>query len=262
MEAIVPDALDQGASSGIVSARKASVTRVKRKRAQDNEDETRTNHNALLQLERGKLTFDSEASLNLGRFLEHPQISELEESSTQFAPFRFLYLAIGSWQTLQDFTEQLRIARGKPNVWIKPAKSSMSASETFNIICLLDSEEAVCILLRRYHAIKLLEEEQRYVAQNNGFVMVTPDTVAAGGRTQMGNPTVVQEAELIDRLAYKIKPNVQPTSEEFLSVRDKVKRLRRLARRLQNLTKLYGVGILALLPSGPSFSGYSLTDSM
>jgi hypothetical protein len=237
------------------------VTGFKRKREQNSEDRATCTYNHLLQSEWQKLSNVPEVErMQLGRFLEHPEVDQLDDSSP---PFRFLYLTIGSSQTLIDFSDQLRVARDTQNNSEGPTWFPSSISETFDMICRLDSEEATCLLLKRYHAIKLLEEEKEHHSiHNEGILIETPETMSTGGPTQMGNPAVIREAALIDRQTSKIRPDAQPGSKEYLAVRRKVKRIRQLAKRLQKLTDLYGIGILALLPSGPSFSGFSLTDTM
>jgi hypothetical protein len=217
------------------------VTGFKRKREQTSEDRATRTYNHLLQSEWQKLSNMSEVErMQLGR-----------------------YLTIGSSQTLIDFSDQLRVARDTKNNPGEPTWFPSSISETFDMICRLDSEEATCLLLKRYHAIKLLEEEkEHYSIHNEGILIETPETMSTGGPTQMGNPAVIREAALIDRQTSKIRPDAQLGSKEFLAICRKVKRIRQLAKRLQRLTDLYGMGILALLPSGPSFSGFSLTDTM
>jgi hypothetical protein len=237
------------------------VTGFKRKREQTSEDRATRTYNHLLQSEWQKLSNMSEVErMQLGRFLEHPEVDQLDDSSP---PFRFLYLTIGSSQTLIDFSDQLRVARDTQNNPGEPTWFPSSISETFDMICRLDSEEATCLLLKRYHAIKLLEEEKEHHSiHNEGILIETPETMSTGGPTQMENPAVIREAALIDRQTSKIRPDAQLGSKEFLAIRRKVKRIRQLAKRLQRLTDLYGMGILALLPSGPSFSGFSLTDTV
>ena len=237
------------------------VTGFKRKREQTSEDRATRTYNHLLQSEWQKLSNMSEVErMQLGRFLEHPEVDQLDDSSP---PFRFLYLTIGSSQTLIDFSDQLRAARETQDNPGGPSQFPSNISETFNIICHLESEEANCLLLKRYHAIKLLEEEEEHQGVNDGGILIeTAETMSTEGPVQMGNPTVIREAALIDKQTSKIRPDAQPGSKEFSVIRRRVKRIRQLAKRLRRLTTLYGMGILALLPSGPSFSGFSLTDTM
>ena len=71
-----------------------------------------------------------------------------------------------------------------------------------------------------------------------------------------------QGAAEIRFLTAKVAPDLEETSEKYSGVYDKVKRFRQLGKRLQILTKRLGIGVLVLLPSGPSFPGVSLTDRM
>jgi hypothetical protein len=91
--------------------------------------------------------------------------------------------------------------------------------------------------------------------------METPETFGFGN-TQIGNPQVRRDATKIKFLISKIVPGVEDTSKAYSTVYSKVKRFRQLGKRLQILTEHFGIGILVLLPSGPSFLGFSLTDPM
>ncbi|PZC88109.1 hypothetical protein A1F97_11099, partial [Pyrenophora tritici-repentis] len=253
----------RGFADGDERPQQTLVPSFKRKRARSGKDRATWAYNHILQLERQKLFSKPEVErMQLERFLEHPEVNQLDDGSV---PFRFLYLTIGSSQTLMDFSDQLRVARDTQNRLGVPLCSPSSISETFNTICRLDTTEATCILLKRYYAIKLLEEEEEeeYHGLNSEDIPVeTPETMSKEGTTQVGNPTVIRDAALIDRQTSKIRPDAQPGSREFLIIRRKVKRIRQLAKRLRGLTNLYGIGILALLPSGSSFSGFSVTDAM
>lgn len=139
---------------------KVLVTGFKRKRIQNNEDRATSTYNFLLESERQKLSkLPQVERMQLERFLRHPEIDQLDDSSPSF---RFLYLTIGSSQTLIDFSDQLRAARETQDNPERPSQFPSNISETFNIICHLESKEANCLLLKRYHAIKLLEEEEEH----------------------------------------------------------------------------------------------------
>jgi len=90
----------------------------------------------------------------------------------------------------------------------------------------------------------------------------TPETFGFGNTPQIGNPQVLEDAAETGFLTSKIVPDVETTSKVYRTVYFKVKRFRQLGKRLQKLTKPFGIGVLVLLPSGPSFPGFSLTDHM
>lgn len=182
------------------------------------------------------------------------------ETGTTILP-QFLYLAIGSWQTISDYRDLLRRARCTSNVLRHPNVLAWSAADTYNEICRLDQEEALTVLLRRYHTIKLCAENQPYDDDYGRIIVQTPDTVGLVETAIAGNPIYVRDARLTDQLVLKILPDTQPGSAEFIKARRRVKRLRKLARYLSGLVQTYGFGILALLPSGPSFGELSLTDT-
>ncbi|KZM21683.1 ribonuclease III [Ascochyta rabiei] len=192
-----------------------------------------------------KRTEDSKAKAiliyheSLTRHLEHPEIRELEKRSSIL--LHSLYLTIGSWHTIDDFKNQLRLARYVPSVFRVPGNSGWNAAETYTEICRLEKSEALSVLLRRYHTINLF---------------------GVSGRPNAGNPVLALDASLTNELLYRIMPDVQPGTEDFKTARRKVKRLRKLAKYLHILVQSYGFGILALLPSGPSFGAVSLTDNM
>jgi hypothetical protein len=82
------------------------------------------------------------------------------------------------------------------------------------------------------------------------------------GKSKCREPQFALDAKLTDELLRKIMPDTQDGSSEFEKSRRKVKQLRKLARYLHVMVDSYGFGILALLPSGPSFGELSLTDPM
>lgn len=73
---------------------------------------------------------------------------------------------------------------------------------------------------------------------------------------------MLQDAAEIIFLTSRIIPGVESTSKEYLAIYSKVKPFRQLGKRLQMLTKHFGIGVLGLLLSGPSFPSFSLTDHM
>lgn len=230
---------------------------LKRKRFQGTRGKDHPIYSSMLCSEQQKL--DCVAPLRkdeLARFLEIPQVCKPENKPTML--LRFLYLATGSWQVLDDFQGQLRLARSLPVICRQPG----TAAETYREICRLEGVESLNILMRRYHTINLCENEREEQRQCNQIIVETPHTIGLPGRLNAGNPILALDASLTDQLVYRIMPNIEPGSEEFKKARRKVKRLRKLARYLYILIDSYGIGILALLPSGPSFGDISLTDNV
>jgi hypothetical protein len=144
----------------------------------------------------------------------------------------------------------------------QPTVLNMSVTQRFREICRLDSEEAICVLSKRYHMVKLCENEEDTFLQNNRLIVETPETFGTGRRAQIGSPVVLREAALTDALLSKVRPDLTSDTAEFQNFRRKIKRLRRLAKILRLLTDTYGFGILALLPSGQTYSVSPLTDNM
>jgi hypothetical protein len=237
------------------------TTRAKRKRSQSKKEKTDSTYQDMLVSERQKLNhLSQDERQRLSRFLEHPRPNALVEKKSNV--LHFLWLAIGSWQTISNFRNQLQLARNATYVCEKSNSSIWGAAETYAEICRLDNEESLTVLLRRYHAIKLCEEESTSDGLQ-GYIMVeTPNTIVAGGRSTPGNPGLIRKACRTDELVFKILPNVQRGSKDFKKARTRVKQLRKLATHLSVLVNSYGLGILALLPSGASFGELSLTDNM
>lgn len=196
------------------------------------------------------------------KYLAYPQVDKISHSPTQVMQLRSLFLGIGSCGALLDFEELFRVARQKKAIQPQYGRPILNIAEMFNEICLLESEEALCVLTRRYHVIKFCSTAREVFHQNNCMVMETSSTFTAGHRVRRGNPNVLREAAITTALATQIQPLWETESKDFKKLCFKVKRLRKLARNLQMLTDIYGFGILALLPSGPSHQDLSVTDTM
>ncbi|KAH7119870.1 hypothetical protein B0J11DRAFT_440000 [Dendryphion nanum] len=193
--------------------------------------------------------------------LDHPQLEKLSENPTHNIQLRFWYLAIGSSRSIVDFKQQLHFAREGSVVPAPLSGLDLGLKERFGEICRLEGEEAFCVLARRFHIMKLCEIQSENFLTNYRMVVQTAHTFGTGHRARRGNPILLEEAELIDALLFKINPEVVRDTEEFKKMRLKIKGMRRIWKRLQILTKTFGHGILAILPSGPIHSGLSLTDT-
>lgn len=218
-------------------------------------------HQRLMDEELEKLNgFPGSRRGDLEALLDHPQIAELSANSSYLGQLHLLYLGIGSCQSLVQFKESLRVARTKPNTSVYTIGPNLLPVERFRKICLHDDQEALSVLVRRYHVVKLFETELENLRQDNGMIVETPSNFGMSHIPQAGNPAMMQEAALTDRLLEKVAPDLMMGTTEFRKVRERLKQMRRLAKKLQILTKRYGFGVLALLPSGPSYSDFTITD--
>ena len=233
----------------------------KRKRVQSSQNKNDSTYRSMLGLEKDKLNpFTHDERTRLARFLESPLFSKQDHKFS--TSHQFLYLAIGSRLAIEDYKGLLRLARSVSGVGQPSRALSWSAAETYKRICCLEKEEALHVLRRRYHTMQLCGNENRTCLGYSQMIVETPRTVCAAGRANAGNPRFALDAKLTDELLRKIMPDTQDDSSEFEKARRKVKQLRKLARYLHVMVDSYGFGILALLPSGPSFGELSLTDSM
>jgi hypothetical protein len=195
-------------------------------------------------------------------FLEHAQIGKWSKDPSQMPQRRLVYMAIGSCQSLIDFKNQLHAAREMLSKSDQPIGPTLSLKERFTEICRFDNKEAFCVLSRRYHSIKLCETEEELFFQNSQMTIDTPQTLSTIRNTPRGGPRVLQAATLTNRLLFRVRPELKDNTAEFRSCREKIKRLRKLAKILRVLTDTYGFGILALLPSGSAYAESPLTDTM
>lgn len=234
-------------------------SRRKTKRVQTERDKATAVLESLLDAEREKIdAYSGPGRAELLRHLEYPQTTQIKDPCHLF---HFLYLAVGSWDTLADFASQLQNAREARRSFVLPSPDSSTASMVFDMMCRLDYERTTCILLKRYYAVQLFEEGQRFSQSDESMHLETMETFGVGN-AQKGNPQVLRDAAEIKYLVSKITPGVEDTSKVYSTVYLKVKRFRQLGKRLQVFTKPFGIGVLALLPSGPSFPCFSLTDQM
>ncbi|KAJ4983417.1 hypothetical protein SVAN01_11069 [Stagonosporopsis vannaccii] len=238
-----------------------SAKAVKRKRCENEYERFHCLYLKMLQAEQKKLLqYPQSDQESMNRFLEHPLLDKLEKRGAILA--RFLYLTIGSWETVVDFKHLIELSKGNTRGLRRPYLLSNNAAAMYDEICRLENEEALCVLLRRYYTIKFCEEEQLYNDNHGHIIVETPNTVNHGRLAKPGNPVYALDSSLTERLLLKIMPDADRESTEFHKARVKIKRLRRLAGRLHHFVKRYGYGILGLLPSGPSFEQMLFTDNM
>jgi hypothetical protein len=219
-------------------------------------------YHRLFQEESAKLVRSTNSSNHSSlALLRHPCVGELSSSLIQINRMNWLYLVIGSGQSLIDYKELLRTARDKASKLPTIFNTNLSPMERFKEICQLDDQEALCVLTRRYHAVKLCETELTILQQEYEMTIETPDTLARGQRATRGNPVMRHEAALTDRMLHIVRPGLEKGTTEYNRFRTRLLRLRRLVKRLRMLTQEYGYGILALLPCGPSDYEPALTDN-
>jgi hypothetical protein len=253
-------ALPDRESEDSVGVQHADSLQRRTKRAQTERDKINAAVESLRDAERQKAgVYAQPERTQLLRYLEYPQTTPPKDSCHLL---RFLYMAIGSWDTLADFANQLQIATETRRSHNLPLIFPSTALMAFNMMCRLEDERTTCILLKRYYAIKLVEDGQRSSQLCESIQVETPETFGFVITPQIGNPQVRRGAAEIRFLTSKIIPDAETTSDIYRTTYSKVKRFRQLGKRLQMFTKLFGVGVLALLPSGPSFLSYSLTDNM
>jgi hypothetical protein len=194
--------------------------------------------------------------------VDHPDISKLDLDASQVTRFRLLYFTIGSCQSLVGFKDMLYMARKLSQIHPRTAGSALLPPERYEEICRLDSQEALCVLLRRYHVVELFKTTQASLFQDRGLIMETPSTRLTGQRAMPGNPANRAQADLTNEVLGMILPGLANGSSNYQKKRRHISQLRRLANILTPWTDAYGFGILALLPSGPNQPDFNLTDSM
>lgn len=195
--------------------------------------------------------------VKLTNLLDHDEIDRLSAHTYQASQLRLLYFAIGSCQSLRGFKNALHLARRSPSHICHPSRHALSCAERFQEICRLDDAECLCVLLRRFHIVKLFEEELEVLYPRHEMIVETPSSFVERQTTEMGNPTVRRKAALTNAVLRKIKPELQEGTLEHRRYRVQVKQMRRLADMLGILTGTYGSGILALLPCRPTYSEIS-----
>ncbi|KAF2449014.1 hypothetical protein P171DRAFT_428965 [Karstenula rhodostoma CBS 690.94] len=228
----------------------------------DRNDETAL-HQRLLQeqLEKSK-DLPCQIRSSLGALLDHPEISNVVPDDAQVPRLRLLYITIGSCQSLLGFKDMLHTARNLSNIHSHSAGSDLRPPERYAEICRLDNQEALSVLLRRYHVVELFRKAQTSLFQDRGLIVETPSTHMTGQRAMPGNPANRAQADLTEEVLGMILPGLANGSPDYQKTRRHISQLRRLANILTIWTDFYGLGVLALLPSGANQSEFNLTDYM
>lgn len=215
---------------------------------------------SLLLAEQGKIqTIPEPDRTDLFRYLECPRIVQIHDPPYVF---QFVYLMIGSWQTLSDFAELVRCARASRLAHLAPPPSAKSLKTIYDTICQLENEAVMCTLLKRYHTLQLFYASQRMLLSNNEIRIETPESYHTSSTARLGNPENLKKARVINELTRSVVANVEDESATYKGARSRIKRSLQLGERLHGFTSRFGIGILALLPSGASFSDFSVTDQV
>ncbi|KAF2799197.1 hypothetical protein K505DRAFT_356789 [Melanomma pulvis-pyrius CBS 109.77] len=247
---------------------KISETAVVLSRRGKSQEHGRTLHNIslherLVREELAKLQSPpTQLRLELANLLDHDEIDRLSAHTYQRSQLRLLYFEIGSCQSLRGFKKALHLARGSPSYIYHRSRHALSCAERFREICRLDDTECLCVLLRRFHIVKLFEEELEVLYPRHGMIVETPSSFGERQTAEMGNPSVRRKAALTNAVLHKIKPELQEGTLEHRRCRAQVKQMRRLADMLGTLTSTYGFGILALLPCRPAYPELSPLETI
>lgn len=204
--------------------------------------------------------FPPQIRRGLERLLDHPQICEGDPHSHYLPRLRLFYLTIGSSQPLLGFKAILHTARNLSDAHPNSVTTALPPRERYAEICRLASQEALCVLLRRYHIIELFKTAQASVFQEHGLIVQTPSIQITGGQAMAGNPVHRAQANLTEEVVGKIWRGPPNGTPEYQKIRRHVTELRRLANILAIWTDRYGFGVLALLPSGLNESGLNFND--
>ncbi len=160
----------------------------------------------------------------------------------------FLKLWAGVCSTFSVVSLQgtMQTARSDMRAEVPPPHMNLSINMRLQVIESAEKCVAGLLLVRRLHVLQLLEAEP--CAVNSG-TWINVDMCTGSTKTRRpGNPINVQESEVTKSLLQRFYPDLDPSSDEYVRVYDKLKKLRRLGRRFQMLVSTFGIGILGLLP--------------
>ncbi|KAJ4356499.1 uncharacterized protein N0V89_004533 [Didymosphaeria variabile] len=259
------EAAKQGSIDNNVNTQPITKGRKRKDRSeQDDKYEETTLHERLMQeeLEKSKHC-PSHHSSDLVILLDNAEIEKIDpEAPGHVARLRLLYLTIGSCQSLIGFKEILDTARNLPSTHSNPPGSNIGPQERYAEICRLGKQEALCVLLKRYHIVQLFKTTQAGLLQDSGLIVETPSTRLSGQRAMPGNPFNRAQANLTEEVLATILPGLPNGSPIYQKIRKHVSHLRRLANILTIWTDAYGFGVLALLTPGPIQPDFHVTDYM
>ncbi|OAF98582.1 uncharacterized protein CC84DRAFT_1106065 [Paraphaeosphaeria sporulosa] len=246
---------------GIQPVAKMRKTQKKaRSHQHDGRDES-TLHQRLLEEELEKSNaLSSQIRSGSEVLLDHPGISAVEPNSPHLPRLRLFYLTIGSSQTLLNFRAMLHTARNLSHIFSYIVTATLRPREIYAEICRLGNQEALCVLLRRYHVIQLFKTVQDSLFREHGLIVQTPSTHITGQRAMPGNPVNRAQANLTEEVLGMILPGPANGTPQYQKTRRHVSQLRRLANILTMWTDRYGFGVLALLPSGSNESEFNFND--
>ncbi|KAH8728855.1 hypothetical protein GQ44DRAFT_768734 [Phaeosphaeriaceae sp. PMI808] len=199
---------------------------------------------------------------HLMTLLDHVQLASLSNNISWVIQLRLFYFAIGSCQSLLSFKEILENVRKISGLASATFMRCHTSAESYQIIRRLSKTEALCVLLKRCHTVKLFETESACITQSTDTMNVeTPSNFGARRGSEAGNPANKRKATITDAMMKKIAPELEKGTKEYEKHRRDISAIRRLAGPLHLLTSKFGFGILALLPSGPD-SELKVSDHM
>lgn len=199
---------------------------------------------------------------HLMALLDHAQLISLSNDISWVIQLRLFYFAIGSCQSLLNFKEILENVRKRSGLTSATFMHCHTSTESYQMIRQLGKTEALCVLLKRCHTVKLFETESACITQSTVTMDVeTPSNFGARRGSEAGNPANKRKATITDAMMRKIVPDLEKGTKEYEKHRRDISTLRRLAKPLLLLTSKFGFGILALLPSGPD-SELKVSDHM
>ncbi|GBF62506.1 hypothetical protein TMEN_5052 [Trichophyton mentagrophytes] len=161
---------------------------------------------------------------------------------------------ITSAQSVVTLKETLQYKRAQTSYASCQLKQGLSCCDRIQIIEKLDQGIVYAHLLRRYHVLELFEEcGGPNNGWNNGFVLATPLDFKQATR-KSGNPVNNADSEVTKTMIHKCFPEVQQSTEKYMSKYQAIKRLRKLGERLHFVTTKFGRGVLGLLLDGVTVS--------
>ncbi|KAH7371749.1 hypothetical protein BKA66DRAFT_611279 [Pyrenochaeta sp. MPI-SDFR-AT-0127] len=156
---------------------------------------------------------------HLMALLDHAQLTSLSNDISWVIQLRLFYFAIGSCQSLLSFKEILENVRKISGLTSATFIHCRTSSESYQMIRQLSNTEALCVLLKRCHTVKLFETESACITQSTVTMNVeTPSNFGARRGSEAGNPANKCKATITDAMMRKIVPELEKGTKELLSI--------------------------------------------
>lgn len=165
---------------------------------------------------------------------------------------RTLFNYLGSIQSLVAFKRALCDLRARfceDDLVLKGARSNF---DHLRIVKRLRESSAADSLLTMCHTMKLFEDEKDTLVRPPGSFVIQTQTSFDTSR-KIGNPLSLAKAAVTDRKMALLYPGLLPSSEEYKSERQYVRKLRQSAGKLALFCDTFGFGVLAFLPYADPF---------